>query len=227
MNHKIYLPYIGSGRPAITPWDMLPYMRGDGRIYEVVLFDKDGNQHQARHQTLVDYNLPRWSEWYQTKNHEWEELAADGEFIYRGIDTSPGNGEYYDLRDDDREIYSRWCPRFWAPGDIYERNPRMTFFRKSDCYPLRSVKHHTWLSFTYQFPSWPTPLGDIEDVIQLDWLLSPDDKQSEETYWYARGWGLVGWASRGHYAVPVELHQPGARPDNVREVIPCLENAAR
>ena len=231
MTDQLYLPYIGSGRPAITPFDMRDYLRGDGRIYEVVLFDKDGNQHQARHQTQIEHDAGYgWSSWFQTKGNEisaeYEWLGADGEFIYRGIDTSPGRGRYYRLVDDDQRNIkmSKWCPRFWSPGDIYERNPFVFWYEKAGCKYLAGESDYqpTWLSFTYQFPSWPTPLGNIEDVIQLDWLLSPDDEQSEETYWYARGWGLVGWAGRGHYAVPVELHAPGARPDNVMEVIPCL-----
>ena len=37
---------------------------------------------------------------YHLKNRQWEELWADGQFIYRGTDTSHSEDTYYTLRDE-------------------------------------------------------------------------------------------------------------------------------
>jgi len=52
--------------------------------------------------------------------------------------------------------------------------------------------------------------------------------QPFERYYYAKGFGLIMWEGidTDHRGVSflVQLHNPGARPDNVREKIPCLDS---
>ncbi len=61
--------------------------------------------------------------------------------------------------------------------------------------------------------------------MQLAWLLEPNDPP-EERYYYAEGYGLVGWWSRDRGMSYIsEIHAPGARPDNTREEIPCLDRS--
>ncbi len=66
----------------------------------------------------------------------------------------------------------------------------------------------------------------MSEVVELGWLLSPGGP-TIESYFYAKDYGLVGWGSddRG-YSYISEIHDPGARPDNKREVIPCLQTYA-
>lgn len=217
---SVYLPLL-LRRPLAPPYDMAALMVGDQRLYEV--------QHsigsQARHQTHVEGTT-----FYHTKGNEieaeWEELWYTEEFVYRGTDTSPGDGRYYTLRDNG--VYgSAWAPRYWHVGDLFERNPEVTFYNKSDCSVNLQGRQRSWLLFeafhdTYTFESGIT----LSNVVQLAWLPHPDGNPLER-YFYAQDYGLVGWSSSTHGMSYIsEIHAPGARPDNTREVIPCLDRSS-
>ena len=218
--YQVYLPVILSP-PLAPPYDMARFMIGDGRLYEV----QHSGGSQARHQTQVTptrFYHTKGSEW----SAEWEELWASADTIYRGTDTSPGDGRYYTLYDGDQPG-SAWSPRFWDVGDLYERNPFVVFYRKSDCEVVLSGYQRSWLRFEAFYPAYTFRSGiKLYNVVELTWLLSPDG-EPVESYFYAENFGLVGWGSadRG-YSYVNEVHQPGARPDNKREVIACLDGRA-
>ncbi len=219
--YRYYLPAI-FGPPAGPPFDMVRFMIGDGRLYEV----QHSGGSQARHQTQLARGRA-----YETKGNElkaeWEELWATADVIYRGTDTSPGDGRYYTLYDGDAPG-SAWAPRFWDVGDLYERNPFVVFYRKADCSVVLSGYQRSWLRFEAYYPTYTFRSGiTLRNVVELSWLLKPDG-QPVESYFYAEQFGLVGWGSadRG-YSYVSEVHAPGARPDNKREVIPCLNERGR
>lgn len=211
-----YLPIVYTP-PLTGPFDLVQFMEGDGRLYEV----QHSGGSQARHQSQSESPT-----FYHTKGNEfsaeWEELWYDDQYIFRGTDTSPGNGMYYTLRD--HGIYgSRWAPRFWDVGDVYERNPTVMFYLKSDCSVVTGGTQRSWLLFEAYYPVYTFQSGlRLYNVIQLAWLTAPQ-AEPEERYFYAENYGLVGWSSlnNGHSYVS-EIHAPGQRPDNNREVIPCL-----
>lgn len=214
--YQSYLPIVMNNAAAL-PYDMVQFMVGDDRLYEV----RHSNGSQARHQTQIED-----VRFFHTKGNEikaeWEELWASNETIYRGTDTSPGNDRYYTLYDNGR-AGSAWSPRFWYVGDLYERNPFVVFYRKSDCQIVASGYQRSWLRFEAFHPNYTFDSGlTLRNVVELAWLLKPDG-QPEETYFYAEDFGLVGWGSadRG-YSYISQIHQPGQRPDNKREIIPCL-----
>lgn len=218
---RYFLPIVLS-TPLTPPYDMARFMVGDGRLYEV----QHSGGSQARHQTQVTptrFYHTKGSEW----SAEWEELWATADMIYRGTDTSPGDGRYYTLYDGDSPG-SAWSPRFWDVGDLYERNPFVVFRRKSDCQIVLSGYQRSWLRFEAFYPSYTFRGGiKLDNVVELTWLLSPDGAPVE-SYFYAEHFGLVGWGSadRG-YSYVSQVHAPGARPDNKREVIPCLDAGGR
>lgn len=235
MNYQIYLPAITAPpSPVEDSIDILPHLSGDGRLYELQLIDQHGHQHQARHQTQwLEFNEDEQKfQWRHTKGNEWhaewEELFADHQFIYRGIDTSPGEGRVYRLEDWDLLGRSRWAPRYWHVGGIYERNPHVDFRDKEDCDYLMeySGTHRTWLRFAEHLQTITTAAGiTIYDVIKLEWLLhnpeeQPDQKPAEE-YWFGRNYGLIKWVGGIGRSEVVEVHAPGARPDNKPEHIRC------
>jgi len=221
----LFMPIVAKPTKPIQTgdgFDMAVFMIGDSRLYEVW---QSINNSQARHQTQID-----GSKFFHTKNSEWEELWATGSFIYRGTDTSPGNGEYYTLRDYVNKNWrygSRWAPRFWKVGQIFERNPLVTFYKKDNCSVVVQGTHRTYLKFEAYHPTFTFPSGiTLSDVVQFAWLLSPK-AQPTERYYYARDYGLVGWSSndRGFSHIS-EIHAPGARPDNTRENIGCLNTSS-
>ena len=204
-----------------APYDMLVYLLGDSeRIFEV----QHSGGSQARHQTQTEEDF-----FFHTKGNqfyaEWEEMWADESFIYRGTDTSPGHGQYYTLRDPG--IYgSKWAPRYWSVGEIYERRPQVTFYDKSSCTPAQGGVQPSYLKFEafhkeYTFESSIT----LTNVVELAWVLTPAG-QPIERYYYAESYGLVGWwSNNGAHSYISEDHAPGTRPDNLREEIPCLDRS--
>ena len=200
--------------------DLADFMIGDGRLYEV----QHSSGSHARHQTQFDDEDEK--RFYHTKGNEisaeWEELWSTRSLIYRGTDTSPGNDEYYSLYEGDT-LGSPWSPRYWKVGDAYERNPFVVFYRKSDCQIVASGFHNTWLRFDENYDSYTFESGiTLDNVIKLAWLLHPDG-QPIENYFYAEDYGLVGWGSNDRgFSYISEEHGPGERPDNKREVIPCM-----
>lgn len=216
MTYSNYLPIVVGGGPPPT-YDMVDYMISDPVLYEV----RHSNGSQARHQTQTDD-----TRFFHTKGNElaaeWEELWATEDTIYRGTDTSPGNGQYYTLFEDN-VVGSKWSPRHWRVGDLYERNPFVVFYRKDNCDIVASGFQRSWLRFQAFHPTYEFTTGiELENVVELTWLLDPDG-EAIESYFYAEGYGLVGWASndRGKSHIS-EIHAAGARPDNTRESITCL-----
>ncbi len=228
LSPRSYLPLISNETDL---FDMADYIVGDGRLYEVWQWIASENKStQARHQTQFDG--PRF---YHTKGiptAEWEELWMDDEFVYRGTDTSPGGERYYTLREGGR-YGSRWSPRHWRVGDVYERSPQVTFYGKSNCDAIFDFAQRSWLKFVAYYPEYtfdtghPDPIT-VRGVIELAWLLI-EDGQPEERYFYARDFGLVGWANNnGDFSRISEIHQSDSGlPNNTREVISCLNTGDR
>lgn len=221
-----------------TKYDMLPYLRGDGRLYEMKhIFEMPNGLQigQQRVQTQRD-----GTRFYQTKNSEWEEMWADSRFIYRGTDTSPGSGNFYTLMDGER-YGTVWIPRFMAVGQTYRRSVTVVSRRKGNCVMNShlSGRHITWARLEAMHSSLALP--DVEgrpgrgikvrDVIVLAAYNEVQGRPADrpfERYYYAMDFGLVMWEGidTDHRGISflVQVHNPGARPDNVRERIPCLEN---
>lgn len=215
--YTYFMPVVHKA-PLEPPYDMALFMIGDGRLYEVW----HSNDSQARHQTQVE-----GTRFYHTKGDEvsaeWEELWTTEQFIVRGVDTSPGNNQYYVAYDTPGVVGGVWSPRFWDVGDLFERNTFITFHNKEDCSLVASGFQQSWLQFLGFYQSYTFGSGiTLYNVIELAWLLSPTAAPTE-TYFYAVGYGLVGWTSvdRG-FSYISEIHDPGQRPDNTREAIGCL-----
>lgn len=208
-------PYLTNVTP--NTYDLLDYLRGDGRIYDVKFLATDGSEHQERFQT----QLGSGSIFYQTKNQHWEELWHDDNYIWRGTDTSPGQGKYYTLSENEQHG-SKWIEHNVTVGRIFERNPLVTFFWKSNCQQISQGYQRTWIRVEAHYQQKTFFTGKtINDVLEFTWLATPTGPILER-YFYAKGYGLVGWeGGSGHSAIKIE-YPPGTTPDNVRETIPCL-----
>jgi hypothetical protein len=231
VSNTLYLPliYIPHPAPLPTPLDLTLFLIGDGRLYEVR--HQDGSQ--ERIQAQIDSG--RFFHVKGENNGKWEELWATDEFIYRGTDTSPADDgttpQYYTLRENG-QYGSPWAPRYWRVGQIFERNPIVSFYDKEDCVYDEGGLQTSWLKFvayypTYNFPG-PIPGGiTLTNVIQLAWLTP--ESQPVENYFYAQYYGLVGWSNdEGKEAFISEIQTPEKpRPEMIREEIPCLDTTGQ
>lgn len=171
----------------MTTYDLLNYIKGDGRTYSVH-YDWHGGGNQVM-QTQTD----GWR-WYLVKWSEWELLFADDAYIYRAADTSPGDGKVYELRDDDLSFGSRWVKRHMALNERTERNPRVIWYDKATGRKLSEAHQRSWLKLDAYYDRWNTPAGfAVDDVILLGWYLDDAMTQRAERTWYAKNYGLVGW----------------------------------
>lgn len=185
--------------------DMLEYMRGDGRGYMVRM--KDGRQEKFRTKRKGD------EEWLQLKNNQYEQLKHGGGYIWRGIDTSPGQGEYY-IQQEEGTGWARWCPRHMAIGQEWKASVvhDVIFYSKQDCRETgnsSSGRATNRLKLVNKYESRIWNGQTIRDVIEVK-------TGTGETMYYARGYGLVAWESGwGSSAIAHEL--PAQEWDNEPE----------
>lgn len=188
--------------------DLLPYIKGDGRLYEV------------RHPSGATETFQTQSDganFWLVKNSQYESFRVDDNYIWRGVDTSPGGGRYYQQAEPLRDM-ARWCPRFMSPGQSWEGpGHNVQFYLKADC--SKSALNSGWAVNRISF-------GQHYDSITMNGITVPDVVEltnGTETWLFARGFGLVSWRSPWGASEIVEVFAPGQRPDNVRETIPCLK----
>lgn len=223
---------------APTKIDLLPYLRGDGRLYEMkYIFEMPNGPLTGQQRLQTQYEGVRF---YQTKDNEWEELWSDDRFIYRGTDTSPGSGNFYTLMDGER-YGTAWVPRQMTVGQTYRRSVTVISRRKGNCVVNShlSGRHVTWIRLEaihdkLTLPDVEGRLGRglvVEDAVVLAAHNEANGRPTEEPferYTYAKGYGLVLWegiaVDHKGMAFLVQLHKLGDRPDNVRERILCLES---
>jgi len=219
--------------PPVTKIDLLPYFIGSGsakgRLYEVETRINGVGAGQQRHQTHVNGSV-----FYHTKGGDgtakkaqWEELSYDDTYIRRYRDTSMSETQFYILRDVGVP-FSKWCPRYMAVGEVYQRSPDVTVYNKSNCAtPVTNTNGVvSWIKFVAKHATL-TAYNSIvvSDVIELHWLNSSTSTSPIEVYYYSkdpRFGGLVGWKHENKVALPSEIHEPGQRPDSFREAN-CLD----
>lgn len=208
----------GASTPQPTPGtiDLLPYFLpvpgGNGPLFE--LRWPDGKQERTQVQSDGAW-------FYVTKGSggiggasEWEQLRADATYIWRGLDTSPGEGYYYWQRETGNDA-ARWCKRHMFVGETFVgAGHHVQFYHKSNCQPADvpwNGPATNRVTFLAHHAAWQSPSGLVlNDVVELG-------DPAGEVFFLARGIGMVGWRSPWGTSGISELHAPGARPDNVRE----------
>jgi len=201
-------------------FDMLPFLQGDGRLYEVEFDWAGGGRQRFQTQTAG-------SRFYLTKNGEWEELWADDRFVYRGSDTSPGGGEVYTLTENG-QYGSAWIPRQMQVGVPFRRTPLVVFRRKSDGaeVPNKKFVQVTYIILEAVHSKFKLTSGiELADVAVLAAYEDDGGKPKSrpfEHYYYAKKYGLVAWEGAPGRSVLVREFTPGSQPDNKRESLPWL-----
>lgn len=198
--------------PLLAPFlpaagiDLLPYLRGDGRLYEV----KHPSGATETFQTQIDGET-----FFLVKNSQYEELYADSTYIWRGADTSPGGGRFY-VQFEPGLKRARWMPRYMAVGQSWTGpGHAVQFYHKDTCAPspLNSGNATNKMTFKAKHAAMTWNGITIADVVELT--------NGTETYFYAKFWGLVAWSSPWGNSAICETFAPGQRPDLTREQLNC------
>jgi hypothetical protein len=126
-------------------------------------------------------------------------------------------------------------------GQVYRRSVTVVSRRKGNCMMNShlSGRHVTWIRLEALHKTLTLPdaegrpkrgyqLRDVAVFAAYNEEKGRPATQPFERYYYAKGYGLIMWEGiltdhRG-LSFLVEAHQPGERPDNVRERIPCLDS---
>lgn len=217
--HRDYVPPLPfilerlEAEPDPVGIDLLPYLRGDGRAYMV--------QHSSG--AAEKFRTVRRDPWFlQVKNAQWEELRADDDWIYRRRDTSPGPAPEYAERPGAMRFYTqdegdgqgtRWAPRRMTIGQAWEGpGHHVQFFYKDTCEESAansgSATNRTTLKAHHDSVTFNGIT--VEDVIELG--------GGEESFYYARDYGLIAWASPwGESAIS----ETGVEADNEPEALNC------
>lgn len=181
--------------------DMLDYIRGDGRVYDVE-FKFPGNAWESgveRMQTQIEGRR-----FFHVKGgpgaheHNWEELWYDNQYIRRGTDISPNEEEYY-TTEEDGDYGQKWIPRIVRIGDKHLAVPLVTFRYKSNGQNVSGKDPYHfghWIELKQIHNSYTFESGiTLDNVIELWGYLDNAGKVGVnfERYFYAAGFGLVGW----------------------------------
>jgi hypothetical protein len=203
-------------------YDMLDYMQGDGRVYDLH-FDWHGGGSQ-RIQTQEE-----GGRFYHVKWQQWEELWADDNFVYRGTDTSPGNNEVYTLYENG-QYGSPWIARKMAIGVPFLRSPLVVFRNKSNGseVPGKKGTHVTWIKLEAVHSKFKFSSGfELANVAVLVWLPDVGGKpgtQVLERYYYAKKHGLVAFEGELGKSVITNAFKLGEAPGLEREVLPWFNH---
>lgn len=167
--------------PAGQTYDLLSYLRGPDKIQ----YDTDGKTFTQTYQYRHEGDA-----WRLVKggNGQYEFLYADDRFIYRREDTSQGNDRFY-VHYTAGKAGAPWVKRYMAVGET------AVFFKDVVHYwnnctvriPKTAVTDSIRLNAVYSSYTFPGTGKTLANVAELEWL------QGGERYWFAQGFGLVGF----------------------------------
>lgn len=131
------------------------------------------------------------------KNKHKEEFYVTDTVIGRGADSSliskdgvnPTGTFYVQYREENGKLIygAPWIKRFMSPGEKFHRNVTIQIYnykgelqaKYGDPSDITFNKYHDFITF-------PQSQLTVKDVVELQW-------GGEEVYYYAKGFGLVGW----------------------------------
>lgn len=199
--------------PLPATIDLLPYLRGDGRAYELQYTWAGGGTHPVQNQNGPDNTF-----WTVKGGGEYEELYFDDRYIYRGIDTSEAPDRFYVPRTAGKDGIA-WIPRHWQVGGVFTSHPEVTHYLKGNCAIRAQGTLTNRITFKARYPEFTFDNGfKVADVVHLTWA-------SGEEYWYGQGQGLVGFRFSGGRSYISEIHGPERR--LTRQIVNCYQARPR
>ena len=205
--------------------DLIEYLRGDGRLYEVTGNWPGSTRTNAQTQITE-------TRFYHTRGEEWTEFWVDDHFIFVGTDTTPLTGGTDVITYSENGAYgSAWLPREMTIGVPFRRSPLVMQRQRADGSSTHSAAQVTWAKLEQRHDSLTLPSGiTLDDVVELAIYDDENGQPAEQTsqrYLFAKGWGsdrlggparaapvdisdLPGWHTR-QCAGSTQLVQPGMR----------------
>lgn len=174
-----------------------------------------------------------WIEFHKNKN--CEEFYVTDTVIGRGADTSllsrdgvHANGTFY-VQYSGSQYGCPWAARHMKVGDVFHRNCRVVVYDYTGKVLSDSPNTQSDLALNAYHESITFPNGkSVQNVLEFQW-------GGDEVYYYAKGYGLVGWknlkdGSLGNYLsvfggniqsiFPHAITRPAPPVDEVTPVIP-------
>ena len=134
---------------------------------------------------------------YIVKNNLYEKRTIGATKIYLDLDTSYGEGKYYEVKST-----TGWLPRYWSPGHVFRRMESVTVKRLDNCQTVQSYTFTSDLLFIDVVDHVSRAGLEFPKTAVLAWL---KDGRALERYYYAPGVGLVQWeASDGRASWAIE-----------------------
>ena len=199
--------------PSGNAIDLAPYFlppQEMGTLFEVRF--PTGSQQRVQHQRSGE-------ELWITKGtggidgkSEFEHLLIDEHWVWRGVDTSPGNGRFYHQYEPGKSL-ARWCKRWMRVGETFVGSGHLVqFYIKGTCAlsSPNSGPDTNIIKLAAHHPAKDWFGVKVQDVIELHGA-------NGEIWYFAKGIGNVGWESPWDSSFISELHDPGSRPNNQKE----------
>jgi hypothetical protein len=165
--------------------DLLPYIRGDGRAIRL-----------SSGETCYTERLDNGT-FLNRRNANWRHGFADDEYIYFGLDLMndvecyiPARDAYYG--EEGYKYGAPWVKRRMSVGEVFEYQPYVSHhWRLSGHSTGTRGRPKNYIKFVAYHKEW----RGLRDVVELAWYSrDPEDGAApHENYFYAKGYGLVGW----------------------------------
>jgi hypothetical protein len=212
-------PDLGDPPPPPPPpnvgIDLEPYFMPVGEFGPLFeLRRSNGSQERVQHQKSGNKLWITKGTGGKDGKSEFEELLILDTWVYRGLDTSPGDGRFY-VQYDEGNNYAKWCKRFMKVGETFwGSGHRVQFFHKSNCQPSSPNSGNSTNIITLAAKHDQLEFNSIQvyDVIELH-------GSNGEKWFFANGIGMVAWESPWNSSSIAELHLPGQRPNNQMESV--------
>lgn len=177
-------PFVPAWPGEVLRYDLLDYIMGDGRAYELFYTWGGGGTHPIQTQL---HN----GRFYAVKGGgQFEEFWATDTQIMRGMDTSEDWDKFYVFytpTSSGLRYGAQWTLRHMAVGQEIPMEPYIKHYWQGDC-SLRLEGHPRWqirLNAVHDQKTFPSGIT-LSDVAEIEW-------RENEIYFFAKGYGLVMW----------------------------------
>ena len=179
--------------------DIAPYFVPDGQYGpKIVMKTGNGTQPMQLEKRPSDVILRKgdgnWIDGIRYQDSEqWRVQSGQ---IQKGKDTSDaGNGgrDGYDLG------WAEWIPQLVEVGKTYHSTPTVKRFnRTNNCQVYSESQANDYLTIKAIIPTWISPANNsivLNNVLVIEWRSGTSDLSvpPNETYYFAKGIGYVGW----------------------------------